>query len=336
MAQQPDPLLSKTPQLQQKWVDSVFNTLSVDQKIGQLFTPMVFSRKDTTHYQEIKTLIEKYHIGGIIFSQGGPVKQTQWLNAFQSISKVPLLISMDAEWGVAMRLDSVVAFPWNMTLGAIKDNTVVEKIGMRMAEQERELGVHMSYAPVLDINTNPKNPIIGNRSFGENPKRVAEKGIALMRGHHKAGILTSGKHFPGHGDTSKDSHKTLPTVGFDQIRLDTTELYPFKKVIEQGLSSVMTAHLNVPALTQSNVPTSLSHEVVTRLLKDKIGFNGLAITDALNMKGAQTDGSKGNMDLMALMAGNDILLISDDIPSGFDNIKAAYHETPEVKERVEE
>ena len=336
MAQQPDPLLSKTPQLQQKWVDSVFNTLSVDQKIGQLFTPMVFSRKDTTHYQEIKMLIEKYHIGGIIFSQGGPVKQTQWLNAFQSISKVPLLISMDAEWGVAMRLDSVVAFPWNMTLGAIKDNTVVEKIGTRMAEQERELGVHMSYAPVLDINTNPKNPIIGNRSFGENPKRVAEKGIALMRGHHKAGILTSGKHFPGHGDTSNDSHKTLPTVGFDQIRLDTTELYPFKKVIEQGLSSVMTAHLNVPALTQSNVPTSLSHEVVTRLLKDKIGFNGLAITDALNMKGAQTDGSKGNMDLMALMAGNDILLISDDIPSGFDNIKAAYHETPEVKERVEE
>ena len=336
MAQQPDPLLSKIPQLQQKWVDSVFNTLSVDQKIGQLFTPMVFSRKDTTHYQEIKTLIEKYHIGGIIFSQGGPVKQTQWLNAFQSISKVPLLISMDAEWGVAMRLDSVVAFPWNMTLGAIKDNAVVEKIGTRMAEQERELGVHMSYAPVLDINTNPKNPIIGNRSFGENPKRVAEKGIALMRGHHKAGILTSGKHFPGHGDTSNDSHKTLPTVGFDQIRLDTTEIYPFKKVIEQGLSSVMTAHLNVPALTQSNVPTSLSHEVVTRLLKDKIGFNGLAITDALNMKGAQTDGSKGNMDLMALMAGNDILLISDDIPSGFDNIKAAYHETPEVKERVEE
>ncbi len=203
-----------------------------------------------------------------------------------------------------------------------------------MAEQERELGVHMSYAPVLDINTNPKNPIIGNRSFGENPKRVAEKGIALMRGHHKSGILTSGKHFPGHGDTSNDSHKTLPTVGFDQIRLDTTELYPFKKVIEQGLSSVMTAHLNVPALTQSNVPTSLSHEVVTRLLKDKIGFNGLAITDALNMKGVQTDESKGNIDLMALMAGNDILLISDDIPSGFDNIKAAYHETPEVKERV--
>ncbi len=336
IAQQPDPLLSKTPQLQQKWVDSVFNTLSVDQKIGQLFTPMVFSIKDTAHYHEIKTLIEKYHIGGIIFSQGGPVKQTQWLNAFQSMSKVPLLISMDAEWGVAMRLDSVVAFPWNMTLGATRDNAVIEKIGTRMAEQEFELGVHMSYVPVLDINTNPKNPIIGNRSFGENPQRVAEKGIALMRGHHKAGILTSGKHFPGHGNTSNDSHKTLPTIGFDQARLDTTELYPFKKVIEQGLSSVMTAHLNVPALTQSIVPTSLSHEVVTLLLKDKIGFNGLAITDALNMKGAQTVGSKGNTDLTALMAGNDILLISDDIPSGFEDIKVAYRETPQVKERVEE
>ena len=224
LAQQPDPLLSENPKHQQKWVDSIYQSLSLDQKIGQLFTPMVFSKKDEDHFDEIKNLIEKYYIGGIIFSLGSPFKQSQWLNEFQSISKVPLMISMDAEWGVAMRLDSVIAFPWNMTLGAIKDNTVIRRIGQRMGEQEWILGVHMSYAPVLDINTNPENPIIGNRSFGEDPKRVADKGVALMKGHHDAGILTSGKHFPGHGDTAKDSHKTLPTVNFDRFRLENTEI----------------------------------------------------------------------------------------------------------------
>ncbi len=334
-AQQPDPLLSNQPELQRKWVDSVYQTMNLDQKIGQLFTPMVFSKKDDKHFDEIKTLVEKYHIGGIIFSLGGPVKQSQWLNEFQSLSKIPLLISMDAEWGVAMRLDSVVAFPWNMTMGAIKDNSIVRRIGQRMAEQERILGVHMSYAPVLDINTNPQNPIIGNRSFGENPQRVAEKGVALMQGHHQVGILSSGKHFPGHGDTAKDSHKTLPTVGFDRSRLETLELYPFKKAIEYGLSSVMTAHLNVPALTQSEEPTSLSHKVVTQLLQQKMGFNGLAITDALNMKGAEPNDQNANMDLLALLAGNDVLLISKDIPKSIEKIKKAHQKNHIVRARVE-
>ena len=336
LAQQPDPLVSENPKHQQKWVDSIYQSLSLDQKIGQLFTPMVFSKKDEDHFDEIKNLIEKYYIGGIIFSLGSPFKQSQWLNEFQSISKVPLMISMDAEWGVAMRLDSVIAFPWSMTLGAIKDNTVIRRIGQRMGEQERILGVHMSYAPVLDINTNPENPIIGNRSFGEDPKRVADKGVALMKGHHDAGILTSGKHFPGHGDTAKDSHKTLPTVNFDRFRLENTEIYPFKKAIEQGLSSVMTAHLNVPALTFSTDPTSLSSAVVTEYLKQNIGFNGLAVTDALNMKGAVPSNSDKNIDLLALLAGNDILLISQDIPQGIEKIKNAYNNLPIVKRRVEE
>ncbi len=336
LAQQPDPLMASRPDLQKKWVDSVFQSMSLDQKIGQLFTPMVFSKKDEKHFEEIKSLIEDYHIGGLIFSLGGPVKQSQWLNEFQSLSKIPLLISMDAEWGVAMRLDSVIAYPWNMTLGAIKENAIVQKIGQRMAEQEKTLGIHMSYAPVLDINTNPQNPIIGNRSFGEDPIRVAEKGIALMRGHHQAGILTSGKHFPGHGDTAKDSHKTLPTVDFDRNRIENTELLPFRKAIEQGLSSVMTAHLNVPALTFSDEPTSLSNKVVTQLLKEKIGFNGLAVTDALNMKGAEPNNSSVSMDLMALLAGNDVLLISKDIPLGVEKIKTAYINIPMVKTRVEE
>ncbi len=335
-AQQPDPLLSVNPKLQQKWVDSVYHSMSLDQKIGQLFTPMVFSKKDDKHFDDIKSLIEKYHIGGIIFSLGAPVKQTQWLNEFQSMSKLPLLISMDAEWGVAMRLDSVIAFPWSMTLGAIKENSIIRKIGKRMGEQEKILGVNMSYAPVLDINTNAQNPIIGNRSFGEDPLRVAEKGVALMLGHHDAGILTSGKHFPGHGDTAKDSHKTLPTVSFDRSRLEKIEIYPFKKAIEQGLSSVMTAHLNVPALTDTGDPASLSHSVVTQLLKQNIGFNGLAITDALNMKGAEPNDPNSNMDLLALMAGNDIILISKDIPLGIEKIKIAYQKFNKVKTRVEE
>ena len=336
LAQQPDPLLSENFKHQQKWVDSIYQSMSLDQKIGQLFTPMVFSKKDEDHFDEIKNLIEKYYIGGIIFSLGSPFKQSQWLNEFQSISKVPLMISMDAEWGVAMRLDSVLAFPWSMTLGAIKDNTVIRRIGQRMGEQERILGVHMSYAPVLDINTNPENPIIGNRSFGEDPKRVADKGVALMKGHHDAGILTSGKHFPGHGDTAKDSHKTLPTVSFDRFRLENTEIYPFKKAIEQGLSSIMTAHLNVPALTFSSDPTSLSYALVTKYLRQNIGFNGLAVTDALNMKGAVPSNSNNNIDLLALLAGNDVLLISQDIPQGIEKIKNAYDNLPIVKRRVEE
>lgn len=336
LAQQPDPLLSENPKHQEKWVDSIYQSLSLDQKIGQLFTPMVFSKKDEDHFDEIKNLIEKYYIGGIIFSLGSPFKQSQWLNEFQSISKVPLMISMDAEWGVAMRLDSILAFPWSMTLGAIKDNTVIRRIGQRMGEQERILGVHMSYAPVLDINTNPENPIIGNRSFGEDPKRVADKGVALMKGHHDAGILTSGKHFPGHGDTAKDSHKTLPTVNFDRFRLENTEIYPFRKAIEQGLSSIMTAHLNVPALTFSTDPTSLSYSLVTKYLRQNIGFNGLAVTDALNMKGAVPSNSNKNIDLLALLAGNDVLLISQDIPQGIEKIKNAYDNLPIVKRRVEE
>ena len=335
-AQQPDPLLSVNPKLQQKWVDSVYHSMSLDQKIGQLFTPMVFSKNDDKHFDDIRSLIKKYHIGGLIFSLGAPVKQTQWLNEFQSMSKVPLLISMDAEWGVAMRLDSVIAFPWSMTLGAIKENSIIRKIGKRMGEQEKILGVNMSYAPVLDINTNAQNPIIGNRSFGEDPLRVAEKGVALMLGHHDAGILTSGKHFPGHGDTAKDSHITLPTVSFDRSRLEKIETYPFKKAIEQGLSSVMTAHLNVPALTNTEDPSSLSHSVVTKLLKQNIGFNGLAVTDALNMKGAEPNDPNSNMDLLALMAGNDILLISKDIPLGIEKIKIAYQKFNIVKTRVEE
>ena len=335
-AQQPDPLLADNPFLQEKWVDSIYSVLSLDEKIGQLFIPMVFSKKDRNHFNEIRTLIEDYHVGGLIFSNGTPDKQTKWLNEFQSLSKVPLISSMDAEWGVAMRLDSVVPFPWSMTLGAIRDDEIVKKNrGERMGEQEQLLGIDLSFSPVADINTNPLNPIIGNRSFGEKPGQVAKKALALMEGHHQAGILTSAKHFPGHGDTTQDSHLNLPLLNFNKDRIDSFELYPFKKLIENNVTAVMVSHLNVPKLTDSNLPVSLSAKVVTDLLKNEIGFNGLIVTDALNMKGA-SENVVGNIDLAAFLAGNDLLLISSDIPEGIKSIKKAYYTFNGVRNRLEE
>ena len=325
-AAQEDPLavsLELQPH-QDKWVDSIYQSLSLDEKIGQLFMPMVFSKRDSLEFKQTQELIEKYHIGGLVFSLGGPVKQSHWLNAFQAAAKVPLMVAMDAEWGAAMRLDSIMPFPWAMTLGAIQDSSVVRKIGRRMAEQEKRMGIHYSFGPVLDINTNPKNPIIGNRSFGENPNRVSKHALAWMQGHHDVGILTSGKHFPGHGDTDQDSHKTLPTVNFTQQRLDSIELLPYRKLIENGLSSVMVAHLNAPNIAKNKLPTSLSKEVIQSLLKKQMKFKGLVVTDALNMKGASEFGGGKNIDLQAFLAGNDILLISENIPEGIAAIKKAY------------
>ncbi|MEL0275270.1 MAG: glycoside hydrolase family 3 N-terminal domain-containing protein, partial [Flavobacteriaceae bacterium] len=234
-----DPLLAKDWEAQQQWVDSIYAQMSTDEKIGQLFMVMAFSEQGETHFNQIKNQVNEYHLGGIIFSLGGPVEQTHWLNKLQQSSKTPLLIGMDAEWGVAMRLDSVQAFPWNMTLGAIQDNKLVEAIGHRIGEQAKRLGVHINFAPDVDINTNPKNPIIGNRSFGEEKENVTQKGLAFMKGMHQAGVLSSAKHFPGHGDTEKDSHLDLPIIRFDQERLLSTEIYPFDRLMNAGVSSVM-------------------------------------------------------------------------------------------------
>ena len=325
-SQENDPLLVNIADRinQEIWVDSIYNKMSLDQKVGQLFMPMVFSRKDSTHYISSLKLIKKYHIGGVIFSLGSPYKQTKWLNSFQKNSKTPLLVGMDAEWGVSMRLDSVMSFPWNMTLGAIRDTSLIRKIGYRMGVQEKRLGVHISFSPVLDINTNPRNPIIGNRSFGESKKLVTNHGIALMQGHHQAGILTSGKHFPGHGDTAKDSHKTLPILRHSKKRINDIELYPYYKLIEKGISSVMIAHLNVPVLTSDKNPTSLSSDLINNLLKQKMGFKGLIITDALNMDGVFKNSKSKNVDLQAFLAGNDLLIVSRDTPKGFKAIKKSY------------
>ena len=315
-----DPLISEDFLNQQKWVDSIYNKLTLDEKIGQLFFVQATS-KNKNNSEKILNNIKNFKIGGLIFSTGHPSIQANLTNKYQNASKTPLMISMDAEWGVGMRLDSVPKFPWNMSLGAIKNDLLIEKIGSEIGYQFKRLGIHMNFAPVIDINTNPKNPIIGNRSYGENKINVSEKGISFTKGIQSNNVLATAKHFPGHGDTSKDSHLTLPTINFDEKRIKKVELYPFKKLIEDGLSAVMIAHLNVPSLEKENMlPSTLSKNIIEKTLIKELNFNGLIITDALEMKGV-SEFTKKNVDLMAFLAGNDILLMSSDISKGIKSIK---------------
>ena len=236
------------PHTQQKWVDSVFNSLSVDEKIGQMLMPRgnVADTYDTTR---LYSIVKDYHVGGFVLFKGHPVKQAILVNELQNRTKVPLFIGMDLEWGLAMRLDSTFRFPYQMTLGAMQGNTaLIEKMGVQIGEQCRRMGVHINYAPVVDVNNNPLNPVINFRSFGENREDVTAKSLAYMRGLQKAGIITSAKHFPGHGDTGVDSHFDIPVLNHSRARLDSLELYPYRELISNGLQGVMVAHLNLPAL----------------------------------------------------------------------------------------
>ncbi|MFT6198158.1 MAG: beta-glucosidase-like glycosyl hydrolase, partial [Nonlabens sp.] len=329
------PLIATDSVAQMHWVDSVYNSLSQKDKIGQLFMVDLFSNKGKAHTDQVRKLVEKYKIGGIIFSKGGPVQQAYLTNELQAKSKTPLLIAMDAEWGLAMRLDSTYAFPWNMTLGATPGTRSSYKVGKRIGEHCKRLGVHINFAPVVDINTNPQNPIIGNRSFGEDMNNVTDKAGAFMKGMQSTGTLACAKHFPGHGDTDQDSHKTLPTVDFSAARIDSVELTPYRKLMDKGMASVMVAHLNIPSLeSRSGYPTSISEKVVTDLLKIKLGFKGLIFTDALNMKGASNFSAPGEIDLQAFKAGNDVLLISEDVPKSIDKILAAMASGDITEERL--
>lgn len=337
ISQQIYPLLVENDQLnQKKWVDSIYNSMTLKEKVGQLFMVDVFSSDPKSKNDKIDSLIKNQHIGGIIFSKGGPKRQAKLNNHYQKISKTPLIMAMDAEWGLAMRLDSTFAYPWNMTLGAITNNEIIYKIGKQIGEHTKRIGMHINFSPVVDINTNPNNPIIGNRSFGEDRDNVTEKALSYMRGIQSVGILANAKHFPGHGDTEKDSHKTLPTISFSKKRLDSIELYPYKRLIEAGLSSVMIAHLNVPSLElRANFPSSLSKNIVTNLLQKDLEFNGLVFTDALNMKGASNFKKPGEIDLAAFLAGNDVLLISESIPKAQQLIMNAFNDGRIVEARLE-
>ena len=336
LAQQFNPLLVQNDRENQRvWVDSIYSNMSLQEKVGQLFMVDIYSSDPKEKKDKVKDLIQNQYIGGIIFSKGGPKQQVQLNNEFQALSRTPLIMAMDAEWGLAMRLDSTFAYPWNMTLGAISDNKIIQKIGKRIGEHTKRIGMHINFAPVVDININPANPIIGNRSFGEDKYNVTEKSVAFMKGMQEAGIISNAKHFPGHGDTDADSHLSLPTINFTRERIDSIELFPYRRLIKEGLGSVMVAHLNIPALdARPNFPSSLSNKVVTDLLQGELGFNGLIFTDALSMKGVANYNEPGAIDLAAFIAGNDVLLISEDIPKAHGAIIKAYNEGIITEERL--
>ena len=255
------------------WVDSLMQVMTLDQKIGQLFMVAAYSNKDTAHVKEIETLIKKYQIGGLIFMQGGPMRQVKLTNNYQSMSKIPLMLAMDAEWGPAMRLDSVISFQRQLTWGAMSDDSTVYEVGELIAQQLKRLGVHCNFAPVIDVNNNPQNPVIGDRSFGENKYNVALKGLMYMNAMQDNNILACGKHFPGHGDVSTDSHVTLPIINHSYAHLDTLELFPFKILMNEGLGSIMLAHLYIPSLDSvNNHASSISKKIGTDLLRDTLGF----------------------------------------------------------------
>tara|TARA_B100000953_G_scaffold205622_1_gene169597 strand:- start:4027 stop:6975 length:2949 start_codon:yes stop_codon:yes gene_type:complete len=306
-----------------KWVDSIMQDLTPNERIAQLIMVAAYSNRDLKHKEAILKLIKEQKIGGLIFFQGTAKKQVQLMNDYQLVSKVPLLGAIDAEWGLGMRLDNTISFPYQMALGAIQNDTLLYKMGQEVARQVKRTGLHMNFAPVVDVNNNPNNPVINYRSFGENKEKVAEKGIAYMRGMQDQKILTTAKHFPGHGDTDTDSHKALPQINHPFTRLDSLEMYPFKKLIDAGIGGVMVAHLNIPALDSSGVPSTLSKKIISGILKEKLGFKGLIVTDAMNMKGVTTGNEPGVVDKKAIIAGNDLLEFTEDVPKAIAEIRKA-------------
>lgn len=306
------------------YASSLMSGMSLREKIGQLFMPQV--SLDNLYYgmYNVNKLIKENAIGGILFYKGEPAVQMQLYREACRLSKIPLFISIDAEWGLAMRLKNTVRFPVNMALGAVRDLSLIYEYGKMMSAQCRRMGININFAPVLDVNTNPENPVIGQRSFGESPEKVAVKGIAYAKGLEDGGVLSVGKHFPGHGDTSEDSHKTLPSINSNIDSIRNNELYPFLEYIKAGLNGIMTAHLNIPALDNSTgLCASLSPVIVNGLLKGEMGFEGLVFTDALLMRGAVNYEDNA---LKALIAGNDVMVMPDDIDRQMKAIEDAVRD----------
>ncbi len=309
------------------WVDSVFRALTPEQKVGQFFMVATFSNRHENHYQYIDHLIQTSHIGGLIFFQGGPHRQAILTNRYQAQARVPLLIGIDGEWGLGMRLDSTMNFPKQMSLGAIRNNDIIYRMGAEIGRQCQRLGIHINFAPVSDINSNPTNPVIGVRSFGESKENVALKASAYMRGLQATHVIATAKHFPGHGNTNVDSHNSLPTVSRSSEQMRDIDLYPFRKLIADSLMGVVTGHLHVPVM--DNTPAlaaTLSEKIVTELLKNELGFRGLVFTDALNMGGISRSPNAMDVNLRALMAGNDILLYPENVHDAAQNILNAVQQ----------
>lgn len=319
------PTFLKLNTSQNRWADSVFAALTPDERIGQLIMVAGYSNRRPSYEDSLVNLVRTYKLGGVVMFQGGPVRQAKLTNRLQALSAVPLLIAMDAEWGLAMRLDSTVRYPYQMTLGAMQGHdSLIYNMGANLAKQARRLGVHVNFAPSVDVNNNPNNPVINFRSFGEDKYAVTRKALAYVRGMQDNQLLTSLKHFPGHGDTGTDSHYDLPLITKSRAQLDSLELYPFRQLINAGAAGVMIAHLSIPALdTTRNRPSTLSPAIVTNLLKNELGFQGLIFSDAMNMKGVTKYFPSGKADELGLEAGMDVLEFTEDVPAALAQIKQA-------------
>ena len=307
-----------------KWVDSVYNHLTTEERIGQFFMLPAYTEGKNYNMDSVLEMMKQGKAGGVIFFKGQPDAEVHWTNKIQDSVKVGSFIAIDGEWGLAMRLDSTIVFPKQMTLGAIEDNKLIYQMGKEIGRECKRMGINIDFAPVIDVNNNPNNPVINERSFGEDKYKVALKGIEYMDGLQDEDVLACAKHFPGHGDVDKDSHLELPSVLKSAGSIDSLELYPFKILFNNGVGSVMVAHLNVPSLDPDSLSVaSLSHKITSTLLKDSLGFTGLVFSDALNMKGVSRAYKPGTVDSIAFMAGEDILVFSEDANKGIEKIKMA-------------
>ena len=310
-----------------RWADSVFNTLNNDERIGQLMVVRgsTISSKGVIYFdKEVNDLITKYNVGGVCLFQGPPVKQATIVNNYQRIAKTPVLICIDAEWGLGMRMDSVIPLNHQLMLGAVQDASIVYKFGQIVGEQCKRAGIQVNYAPVVDINNNPNNPVINDRSFGEDKYKVALFGVEYMKGMQDVGVMATAKHFPGHGDVAVDSHLDLPVINKTRAQLDSLELYPFREMFKAGVGSVMIAHLYIPAIDNTpNRATSISKNNVTDLLRNELGYQGLTFTDALEMKGVAKYFPGGEISVESIIAGNDMLCLPANVPTSMEAIKNA-------------
>lgn len=303
------------------WVDSVFKKLNKREKIAQLMIVRAHSNLGQDHIDAVTKLIKDYNVGGLCFFQGGPVRQANLTNYYQGIAKTPLMICIDGEWGLGMRLDSVINYPRQLMMGAVDNASLIYEFGKSVGEQCKRIGIQVNYAPDVDVNNNPNNPVINDRSFGEDKYKVALYGVEYMKGMQDIGVMACAKHFPGHGDVSVDSHYDLPVINKTRQQLDSLELYPFREMIKAGVGSVMMAHLFIPSIdTISNQATSLSYKAVTGLLRDELGYKGLTFTDALEMQGVKKYYPAGQASVQSLIAGNDMLCLPGDIQGSIDKI----------------
>jgi len=334
---QPKNLANSDLRKANKWVDETYNALSQTERLGQLFIVALYTNKDEAHISQIRNIVLNDKIGGLILMQDDAAREINLVNEFQAKSKVPLMIGMDAEWGVFQRIAKAHKYPWAITLGAVQDKNLIHDMAAKIAEDCKRMGINWDFAPVVDVNTNPNNPIIGNRSFGSDVNNVVNSALAYSNGLQDHKILAAIKHFPGHGDTDKDSHLDLPVVSHNIDRLEKTELAPFKALMNQGIGGVMVAHLYVPILeNEKGIPASISKKIVTGLLKEKYGYKGLIITDALNMGAVANKFKAGELDALAFKAGNDIMLFSQDVATGKRLIQKAIDNKEISESRVEE